>query len=94
VSFPFWILVARGQSPWQPVALTPGYVVAFSSHTRAGEFLSASANPAWEVRLVVRSTMEALADGFARQGVTGVALDPNLRGEGTRIALPAQTANH
>jgi hypothetical protein len=85
--FPFWLLIARGESPWHPVALTPGYAVAFSSHARAGEFLSTSANPAWEVRLVVRPTLAVMADDFARRGVRGVALDPDPTGGGTRIGF-------
>jgi hypothetical protein len=94
LSFPFWLLIARGESPWNPVALTPGYAAAFSSHARAGEFLSASANPAWEVRLIVRSTLASLSDEFARRGVRGVALDPDPTGGGTRIGfdLPAEEA--
>ena len=58
-----------------------------SHRTRAGEFLSASANPAWEVRLVVRPTLVAMADDFARRGVRGVALDPDPTGGGTRIGF-------
>jgi hypothetical protein len=84
--FPFWLLVARGETPWRPVTLTPGYAAAFSTHTRACEFLTASANPAWEVRLVVRTTMVRMADEFRRQGVTGVEIDAGS-GEETRVDL-------
>jgi hypothetical protein len=89
--FPFWMLVVRDESPWQPVTLTPGYAAAFSTHTRACEFLTTSANPAWEVRLVVRQTVLRLADEFLRQGVVGIALDVEADGGGTQIGFGEKT---
>ncbi|HSQ58075.1 MAG TPA: hypothetical protein VLM40_20290, partial [Gemmata sp.] len=76
LQFPFWILVMRDQTPWRGVMLTPGQVASFSDHTRAGDFLMAAANPAWEVRLVTPSTLDSIAASFARQGVEGFTLDP------------------
>jgi hypothetical protein len=83
LAFPLWVLIYRGEMVWRPVMLTPGLAAAFSNHTRAGDFLQAANNPAWEVRLVVRVTWSALLVNFRQHGATGVALDPNTDGGGT-----------
>lgn len=83
--FPLWLVIHRGECPWRAVTLTPGLATAFSNHARAGEFLRAANNPAWEVRPVIRVTQAVVWDAFQRQGVTGVALDPDADGGGTSI---------
>lgn len=85
--FPLWVLVHRGDSPWRPVMLMPGFAAAFSNHTRAGDFLHAADNPEWEVRLVARVTWEPLLTDFQRQGASGIALDPSAGGGGTLVAF-------
>jgi hypothetical protein len=81
LTFPFWMLVYRGEDPWRPVMLTPGYIAAFSAHGRAAAFAVGQGDPAWEFRLVVRPTFLRMADWLRREGVVGVHLDPDAGGE-------------
>jgi hypothetical protein len=81
LTFPFWMLVHRGEYPWRPVMLTPGNVAAFTTHELAAAFAAERGDPDWEFRLVARPTFLRMADGLRLRGVRGVHLDPSLGGE-------------
>jgi hypothetical protein len=85
--FPLWVLVQRGDSVWRPVMQSPGLAVGFSHQTRAGDFLRAASNPAWEVRLVVRVTWAALVENFQQQGASGLTIDPDANGHGSLVTF-------
>jgi hypothetical protein len=87
LTFPLWMLVHRGSSPWRPVMLTPGSVAAFSTHQRAAAFAARRWEPGWEFRLVVRPAFLRMADELRRLGAAGVHLDPDTDG-GVVIDLP------
>jgi hypothetical protein len=80
LTYPLWILIHRGESPWRPVMLLPGYLAAFTDHERAAAFMAEQGDPAWEFRLVVRPTLQRVADQLSRCGVRGVHLDPDTDG--------------
>jgi hypothetical protein len=83
--YPLWILIHRGESPWRPVMLVPGYLAAFSDHERAAAFMAERGDPRWEFRLVVRPTLQRIADQLRRCGARGVQLDPDGSGTGAAI---------
>lgn len=85
--FPVWMLVQRGEAPWGPVMLVPGYAVTFSSHTLVSAFLQQANEPSWEPRVLARTAeaVAALVRELKRQGVSGIALDPDGAGNGTLI---------
>jgi hypothetical protein len=79
------MLVYRDGPEWRPVVRETGYLLAFTSTTRALEYFAAHGSPAWEFRLVCRETLSGLLEEFRGQGLCGVSLDVLEETAGRRV---------